>query len=107
MGQGFMKIDLQALAGVLQLPEGYEAVAIQQGTGYSDIVSILLESKDIPEREVGEDIPEIRPFYTVEYLPDQDYAYRKISTRIEIERRVKTPIADVLEVLRHVVEGTR
>lgn len=100
MGLGVVRSDLETLVSAFLLPDGYKAIAIQQDEAFKGTFSVLLESSAIPESQEGEDLPELQVLHTLETLPDQDPAYRKITGHVTILERKKLSRDALMKVLR-------
>lgn len=85
MGYGIMKVSIEALAGLLHLPEGYRAIAVQQDFAHGDLLHIWFASDAIPEQPADEYPLEIAPRYTVYINPEcPDPEYRKVTCEVEV-----------------------
>jgi hypothetical protein len=101
MGYGVMKISLQALAGVLKLPEDFKAISVQQDFAQGDMLNIWFSAPSIPDQPADEHPLEIAPRYTVHYNPEcPDSEYRKIECEVEIRHHKRLSSPDMLEMLR-------
>lgn len=101
MGYGVMKISIEALAGILRLPEDYKAISVQQNFGYSDTLNIWFAAPSLPEQLADEYPLEIEPRYTVHYNPEcPDPAYRRIECEVEIKHQKRLSDPNMLELLR-------
>jgi hypothetical protein len=100
MGYGVMKVSIDALAGILKLPEGYKAISVQQDPG-SAMLSIWFAADSIPEQPENEYPLEIAPRYAVHYNPEcPDPEYRKITCEVEMRHHPRLSPPDLLEMLR-------
>ncbi len=84
MGFGILKIDLRALEGALQLPEGYHIRAVLQDA-FSTKLSLFIEGAAIPEVDEGMEYPELMAIVHVWY-PDNAFTseYKKYDVRLEV-----------------------
>lgn len=101
MGYGVMKVSIEALAGVLKLPDDFKAISVQQEFGYGNMLNIWFAAPSIPEQSADEYPLEIQPRYTVCYNPECPHPeYRKIECEVEIKHHQRLSDPDMLEMLR-------
>lgn len=77
---GMLPVDVALLEQLFCLPEGYHIVNASPAP--NGIINFTLESEALPEA-IYRDLPCLTLRFTVETLPDQDPAYRKITTEVK------------------------
>ncbi len=101
MGYGVMRVSIDALAGLLHLPEDYKAISVQQAPYGGSDLAVWFGAPSIPEQPDDEEPLKIEPRYSVHYNPEcPDPEYRKIECEVEIKHQHRLSPPDLLEMLR-------